>query len=581
MTREKLAAMMAMATAVLLLLALPAGSTGGAQPEAGGLGAPVAAAEVAAEAAAAAEPVTGGPGELLARLADNIDTIDEIFEPAAEAARSNTTRTEEASFGNAGPVTGPKREPKGGWCLDDRQKKTWCPQACLSCWKRDHAKTWLETGDDEHLGHVRLVHALDRKEQAVARLRREMQGLRNSTVAMEISAAELAAKLAGKQLWVDVMSELEKVAGLALRELDSMAADGHPEHAAALPGGTEQLKDVLQAVQYSVMLAERARVALSGNAIELVELEVLPCDGAWSEWSSCTNATAAERTCCTPCPKYAKKKTKQGGVQSKEKKTGKPRTFDRDTEGEPPSSKALPIMAQQEDSPPTSNDGGSETSATEQPSGESAAAILREVGVLGRNTEHEGGDVYQELLAVGAGHISRRDWGRAIKVYRKAVAVRPEVADAHIALGGALFDSAHYAEAAHSFLEATERTPGGSEKWAAATSAAFEALRQTVGRSHGRSNKPEWWDDEGLKALSARVVNAAPSLEVANRMRAVVLSGLCSGAWEARPRSATELRLAALHFERCAELSPCKPAGPWKTTLASYAQWCISRANAM
>ena len=279
--------------------------------------------------------------------------------------------------------------------------------------------------------------------------------------------------------------------------------------------------------------------------------------------------------------KNAKKKTKQGGVQSKEKKTGKPRTFDRDTEGEPPSSKALPIMAQQEDSPPTSNDGGSETSATEQPSGESAAPILREVGVLGRNTEHEGGDVYQELLAVGAGHISRRDWGRAIKVYRKAVAVRPEVADAHIALGGALFDSAHYAEAAHSFLEATERTPGGSEKWAAATSAAFEALRQTVGRSHGRSNKPEWWDDEGLKALSARVVNAAPSLEVANRMRAVVLSGLCSGAWEARPRSATELRLAALHFERCAELSPCKPAGPWKTTLASYAQWCISRANAM
>ena len=279
--------------------------------------------------------------------------------------------------------------------------------------------------------------------------------------------------------------------------------------------------------------------------------------------------------------KNAKKKSKQGAVQSKDKKTDQPRTFDRDTEGESPSSKALPIIAQQEDSPPTSNDGGSETSASEQPSGENAAAILREVGVLGRNIEHEGGGVYKELLALGAGHISRRDWGRAIKVYRKAVAVRPEVADAYIALGGALFDSAHYAEAAGSFLEATERTADGSDKWAAATSAAFEALRQTVGRSHGRCDKPEWWDDEGLKALSARVVNAAPSLEVANRMRAVVLSGLCSGAWEARPRSATELRLAALHFERCAELSPCKPASPWKTKLAGYAQWCISRADAM
>ena len=279
--------------------------------------------------------------------------------------------------------------------------------------------------------------------------------------------------------------------------------------------------------------------------------------------------------------KNVKKKAKQGAVQSKDKKTDKPRSFDRDTEGEPPSSKALPIIAQQEDSPPTSNEGCSERSASEQQSGESAAAILREVGVLGRNTEHEGGDVYKELLALGAGHISRRDWGRAIKVYRKAVAVRPEVADAYIALGGALFDSAHYAEAAGSFLEATERTAEGSDKWAAATSAAFEALRQTVGRSHGRSDKPEWWDDEGLKALSARVVKAAPSLEVANRMRAVVLSGLCSGAWEARPRSATELRLAALHFERCAELSPCKPASPWKTKLAGYAQWCISRADAM
>ena len=271
-----------------------------------------------------------------------------------------------------------------------------------------------------------------------------------------------------------------------------------------------------------------------------------------------------------PGEKSAKKKKKQGAVQSKDT-TDKPRTFDGGAEGEPPSSKALPIMVQ-DDSPPTSNDGGSETSASEQQSCETAAAILREVGV--RYAEHEVGDAYQELQAVGVGHVSRRDWGRATKVLRKAIAVRPDKGEAYIALGGVLFDSAHYVEAAQRFLEATERTPEGSDKWAAATSAAFEALRQTV----GQSDKPEWWDDEGLKALSARVVKAAPNLEVANRMRAIVLSGLCSGAWEVGPRSATELRLAALQFERCAELSP---STAWKANLAGFAEWCISQADAM
>ena len=60
-----------------------------------------------------------------------------------------------------------------------------------------------------------------------------------------------------------------------LRELDSMAGDGHQ--------GTQQRARRSQAargraatVQYSVMLAERARVALFGNAKELIDLDVLP-----------------------------------------------------------------------------------------------------------------------------------------------------------------------------------------------------------------------------------------------------------------------------------------------------------------
>ena len=65
--------------------------------------------------------------------------------------------------------------------------------------------------------------------------------------------------------------------------------------------------------------------------------------------------------------------------------------------------------------------------------------------------------------------------------------------------------------------------------------------------------KPEWWNDEGLKALSARVLRAAPN-DAAHFMRAMVLSGQC-GAWEAGPRSAAELGEAAAHFDRCAVLT--------------------------
>ena len=56
--------------------------------------------------------------------------------------------------------------------------------------------------------------------------------------------------------------------------------------------------------------------------------------------------------------------------------------------------------------------------------------------------------------------------------------------------------------------------------------------------------KPEWWNDEGLKALSARVVRAAPDVASANQMRALVLCGKCD-VWDAGPRSATQLKQAA------------------------------------
>ena len=90
--------------------------------------------------------------------------------------------------------------------------------------------------------------------------------------------------------------------------------------------------------------------------------------------------------------------------------------------------------------------------------------------------------------------------------------------------------------------------------------------------------KPEWWNDEGLKALSARVVRAAPNKASAHTMRATVLCGMAYDAWELGPRSAAELMEAAAHFERSAALSNAPTVKAEKIRLAGL---CRSEAVGM
>ena len=114
----------------------------------------------------------------------------------------------------------------------------------------------------------------------------------------------------------------------------------------------------------------------------------------------------------------------------------------------------------------------------------------------------------------------------------------------------------------------------GSVYWAQATAAAFNVLMKD---ECDEVAKPAGWNDEGLKALSARVVRAAPDDGMAQEMRAEVLSGRY-GYWEVGPRSAAELREAAAHFERAAAL---EPAPAVKAALADGAASCRRRAEAM
>ena len=124
-------------------------------------------------------------------------------------------------------------------------------------------------------------------------------------------------------------------------------------------------------------------------------------------------------------------------------------------------------------------------------------------------------------------------------------------------------------EAAQRCLEAKERHLTGSEGWAQATARAICMLAQ---EECAEAAKPEWWNDEGLKALSAKVVRAAaPDDMQATQMRAAVLSGHRGESWELGPRSSVELKEAATHYDRAGALHPA-PEG--KAEFAAFARFC-------
>ena len=185
----------------------------------------------------------------------------------------------------------------------------------------------------------------------------------------------------------------------------------------------------------------------------------------------------------------------------------------------------------------------------------------------------ESGDAWGQLMAEGLRYMAKEDWRKAGKAYREAIALKPDHPGAYYNLGAVLANSGHAVEAAQRFLEAQERLLVGSERWAKATASAFDMLRK---EECAEVAKPVWWNDEGLKALSARVVRAAPNAEPAIDMRAYALSGFSHGSWEAAPRSAAELKEAAALFDRSAAMCD---APQLKAKLASFADVCRGRAS--
>ena len=118
------------------------------------------------------------------------------------------------------------------------------------------------------------------------------------------------------------------------------------------------------------------------------------------------------------------------------------------------------------------------------------------------------------------------------------------------------------------FLKAMELYEDGTKQWADSTGAAFDLLR------HDECDgvpKPEWWNDEALKALSARVVAVAPDAGTPCTMRAYVLASevIFKHNWNAAPRTAMEIKEAVMWFRRAAKVQHTPAAKLSNETLAS------------
>jgi len=148
------------------------------------------------------------------------------------------------------------------------------------------------------------------------------------------------------------------------------------------------------------------------------------------------------------------------------------------------------------------------------------------------------------------------DLHAADKAWRKIIKQWPQRAMPHFNLAMVLQLSGRYLEAAPMFLKAMELYEDGTKDWAESAADAFNLLKSP---DCGEVPKPEWWNDEALKALSARVVALAPDNHQTCAMRAFVLEGHAlefEANWNAGPRAAAEVKEAATWYRRAARVTP-------------------------
>jgi len=164
------------------------------------------------------------------------------------------------------------------------------------------------------------------------------------------------------------------------------------------------------------------------------------------------------------------------------------------------------------------------------------------------------GDEYLKRCASAMALTSEGDHNAEAKAWRKIIKEWPEEPAPYHNLAIVLHRAGRRMEAAPMFLKAMELYPDGIEYWAKAAAAAFDVLWNDECRE---APKPEWWNDEALKALSARVVATSPDTPQPCSMRARVLEGdaFFEANWNVGLRTAAEIKEAATWYRRAAMLT--------------------------
>jgi len=177
----------------------------------------------------------------------------------------------------------------------------------------------------------------------------------------------------------------------------------------------------------------------------------------------------------------------------------------------------------------------------------------RSIAEVARRAEATG-DEYDKRAAEAMALGVEDDFNAAAKAWRKIIKQWPDQPLSYHYLAVALDRAGRVAEAAPMLLKAMELYEDGTKQWAESAASAFDQLKSS---DCHEVPKPEWWNDEALKALSARVVALAPNEHASCAMRARVLccDALNKAHWNAGPRTAAEIKEAATWYRRAAMLT--------------------------
>ena len=177
------------------------------------------------------------------------------------------------------------------------------------------------------------------------------------------------------------------------------------------------------------------------------------------------------------------------------------------------------------------------------------------------------GDEFSKRFAAAIALNAAADYHAAAKAWRKLIATRPHMPSLYRNLGLVLHRVGRCADAAPMFLKAMDLYKDGTQGWAISASEAFNVLNYCLCEGDDLP-EPQWWNDEGLRALSARAVAVAHNNFSACSFRACVLSGdaFVRAGWHTGPREAADLKEAATLYRRGARLC-CTPMDTQSLTM--------------